>query len=86
MSRAAESEPSKRDQLEQYLRRRAEDGEFYFKSKFIAGDVGLSTKEIGALIPELRQSASTLRIEEWGYANATTWRVAPAGDVTPASD
>jgi hypothetical protein len=71
---------AKRDRLERYLRRRAEDGEFYFKSKFIAGDVGLSTKEIGALIPELRQSASTLQIEEWGYANATTWRVAPSGD------
>jgi hypothetical protein len=71
---------AKRDRLERYLRRRAENGEFYFKSKFIAGDVGLSTKEIGALIPELRRSASTVDVEEWGYANATTWRVASADD------
>ena len=80
MSQRAVSTEDKRDQLERYLRRRAEDGEFYFKSKFIASDVGLSTKEIGALITDLRQSASTVTIEEWGYANATTWRVAPASD------
>ena len=80
MSQTAESTGQKRDQLEQYLCQRAEDGEFYFKSKFIAKDVGLSTKEIGALITDLRQSVSAVTIEEWGYANATTWRVAPAGD------
>jgi hypothetical protein len=69
---------SKRDRLEAYLRRRAEDGEFYFKSKFIAGEVGLSTKEIGALLPEVRESATAIDIDEWAYANATTWRVSPS--------
>ncbi|WP_380678398.1 DUF7123 family protein [Salinigranum sp. GCM10025319] len=68
---------SKRDRLEAYLRRRAEDGEFYFKSKFIASDVGLSTKEIGALLPEVRESATGIEVDEWAYANATTWRVSP---------
>ena len=80
MSTDSRSKSSKRDRLERYLHRRAAEGEFYFKSKFIAGDVGLSTKEIGALIPELRQSAATVEIEEWAYANATTWRVTPADD------
>jgi hypothetical protein len=72
----------KRDRLERYLRRRVEsgEGEFYFKSKFIAGDVGLSTKEIGALLQDLRGSASGFEVEEWGYANATTWRVVPTAD------
>jgi hypothetical protein len=80
MSRTETSAARKRDRLERYLRRRAEDGEFYFKSKFIAGEVGLSTKEIGALLPEIRRSTSALDIDEWGYANATTWRVVPASD------
>ncbi|WP_136602272.1 DUF7123 family protein [Salinigranum halophilum] len=67
----------KRDRLERYLCRRAEGGEFYFKSKYIADAVGLSTKEIGALLPGLCQSATGFDLEEWGYANATTWRVVP---------
>ncbi|WP_318570301.1 DUF7123 family protein [Salinigranum marinum] len=80
MSRAESATASKRDRLESYLRRRAEEGEFYFKSKFIASEVGLSTKEIGALMPEVRRSATTVDIDEWGYANATTWRVVPTED------
>lgn len=70
----------KRDRLRRYLRRRATGGEFYFKSKHIADEVGLSTKEIGALLPDLSHSATTFELEEWGYANATTWRVVPTGD------
>lgn len=70
----------KRERLRRYLRRRAVDGEFYFKSKHIAEEVGLSTKEIGALLPGLSQSATTFDLDEWGYANATTWRVVPTSD------
>ena len=77
MSRAESTTANKRDRLESYLRRRAEGGEFYFKSKFIASEVGLSTKEIGALMPAVRRSATAVDIDEWGYANATTWRVSP---------
>lgn len=76
---AAETD-RKRSRLERYLRRQAADGEFYFKSKQIADDVDLSAKEIGALLPDLRQSAPALEIEEWGYSNATTWRVRSGGD------
>jgi hypothetical protein len=72
--------------LGRYLRERAAEGEFYFKSKFIAGDVGLSTKEIGALLSELRQSTTELTIDEWGYANATTWRVVPATETTAQTE
>jgi hypothetical protein len=70
----------KRDRLEGYLRRRVEDGEFYFKSKYIADAVELSSKEIGALLPAISQSATGFELEEWGYANATTWRVTPASE------
>ncbi|KAB1197966.1 MULTISPECIES: hypothetical protein [Haloferax] len=69
---------SKEDRLKQYLLERAKDGEMYFKSKFIADDVGLSPKEIGALMVKLRDSATELTIEKWSYTSATTWRVESA--------
>jgi hypothetical protein len=69
---------SKEERLKQFLRRKADDGEMYFKSKFIADEVGLSAKEIGALMVKLKDSATDLEIEKWSYTSATTWRVSPA--------
>ena len=69
------STESKETRLRRYLARRAEDGEVYVKSKFIADDVDLSPKEIGALMVKLRDSAAELEIEKWSYTSATTWRV-----------
>lgn len=70
--------PSKEERLKQYLLSRAEDGELYFKSKFIADDVDLSPKEIGALMVKLRDSATDITVEKWSYTSATTWRVQSA--------
>jgi len=67
--------PSKEQRLKAYLRQKAEDGEMYFKSKFIADEVGLSPKEIGALMVKIRDSATDLEVEKWSYTSATTWRV-----------
>ena len=69
---------SKEDRLKQYLVNKAQGGELYFKSKFIADEVGLSPKEIGALMVKLSDSASELTIEKWSYTSATTWRIEPA--------
>jgi len=69
---------SKEDRLRAYLRQKASDGEVYFKSKFIADEVDLSPKEIGALMVKLRESATDLEIEKWSYTSATTWRVQPS--------
>jgi len=84
----SESSTSKADRLAAFLRAEAADGETYFKAKFIADDVGLSPKEIGALIVRLQEigalivrlqdSMQDLEIEKWSYTGATTWRVAPA--------
>ncbi|MFB6146463.1 MAG: hypothetical protein ABEJ08_02125 [Halobacteriaceae archaeon] len=68
----------KERKLLEYLRERTASGEIYFKSKFIADEVGLSPKEIGALMVKLRDRASDLEIEKWSYTGATTWRVEPA--------
>jgi len=77
---SAGDELSKEERLKAYLRAKAQDGEMYFKSKFIADEVGLSPKEIGALMVKLTDSASDLTIEKWSYTSATTWRVEPAQD------
>lgn len=66
---------SKETRLRRYLSQRAEDGEVYIKGKFIADDVGLSPKEIGALMVKLRDTATDIEIEKWSYTSATTWRV-----------
>ncbi len=76
---SATTEPStesKETRLRRYLSQRVEDGEVYIKGKFIADDVDLSPKEIGALMVKLRDSAADLEIEKWSYTSATTWRVA----------
>ena len=65
----------KETRLREFLRDKARDGEVYFKSKFIADEVNLSPKEIGALMVKLRDSAVELEIEKWSYTSATTWRV-----------
>ncbi len=69
------SQNSKEARLKRYLAEQAADGELYFKGKFIADDVGLSPKEIGALMVKLSDSATDLEIEKWSYTSATTWRV-----------
>jgi hypothetical protein len=72
------SSSSKETRLKRFLQEKAESGEMYFKSKFIADEVGLSPKEIGALMVKLRDSAPDLEVEKWSYTSATTWRVEPA--------
>jgi hypothetical protein len=72
------STESKEERLKQFLLRKAEDGEVYFKSKFISDEVGLSPKEIGALMVKLKDSATDLEIEKWSYTSATTWRIEAA--------
>ena len=74
----ADEPASKTERLASYLRQEAENGEMYFKSKFIADDVDLSPKEIGALIVQLQDSVADLKIEKWSYTGATTWRVSKA--------
>jgi hypothetical protein len=75
---ASSQDGSKEERLRAFLERKATDGEMYFKSKFIADEVGLSPKEIGALMVKLKESATDLEIEKWSYTSATTWRVEPA--------
>jgi hypothetical protein len=76
-SDAASTKPGIK-RLQEHLRREAADGEYYFKSRHIAGDLDLTPRQIGNLIANLREMETDITIEPWGYANATTWRVTPA--------
>ena len=73
------STEAKTELLKDYLRDRAESGNLYFNSKLIAEDVGLSPKEIGAILAKIRIDSTTdFQLEKWAYTSATTWRVIPA--------
>jgi len=68
--------PDRATPLAHYLDDRLrEEGVFYDKSRFIAEEVDLSPKEVGAYMRRLREEASHLQIEKWGYTNGTTWRI-----------
>lgn len=75
---SSESLSEKAQTLYHFLRAQTEQngGEIYVKGKFISGNVGLSAKQIGQLMLELKGSVSDLEIEKWSYTSATTWRVA----------
>lgn len=51
------------------------DEETYLKSRFIAREIDLSAKEIGAMMARLQDEPVGLTIEKWGYTNGTTWRI-----------
>lgn len=66
---------SKEEIVVAYLRKQVRTGDQYFKSRFIASDIELSPKEIGAVMRKLRNQSDRLEVEKWSYTNGTTWRV-----------
>ncbi|MFP4632162.1 MAG: DUF7123 family protein [Halobacteriota archaeon] len=67
----------KQTKIADYLRDKAEAGKVYFKSKFMADELEMSSKEIGTNMLRLSERCDDLEIEKWSYASATTWRVEP---------
>lgn len=64
-------------QIVQYLRFGLSKGKHYFKSKYIAMDLGLSSKEVGTNMAILADICDDLTITRWSYSNSTTWMVTP---------
>ena len=59
-----------------YLLLSIKDGKRYFKSKYIAQDLGMSSKEVGSNMKQLQtRSDDVLKIERWSYCKSTTWHV-----------
>ncbi len=59
----------------QYLKTGITKGRHYFKSKYIAHDLGLSSKEVGTNMAILADVCRDLKIIRWSYSNSTTWMV-----------
>ncbi|MCX6693344.1 MAG: hypothetical protein NT074_02145 [Methanomicrobiales archaeon] len=59
----------------QYLGKGLEVGKHYFKSKYIAHELGLSPKEVGTNMAILAEICQELAIKRWSYSNSTTWMV-----------
>lgn len=60
-----------------YLKDSAARGERYFRSRNIAEAIELSSKQVGARLPQLAEKVDDLAIEKWGRARSTTWKVTP---------
>lgn len=68
----------KREAILRYLRSNLATGKQYYKAKEIAGELNLSSREVGANLRKLSdQSVTGLIIEPFAVTRATTWRVAP---------
>lgn len=68
--------PEKAAPLVEHLRERVrEDGDVFVKSRFIAEEIDLSSKEIGSYMRQLHDGPTELSVEAWAYTNGTTWHV-----------
>ncbi|RCU46303.1 hypothetical protein DU504_02670 [Haloplanus salinus] len=57
-----------------YLREHAAT-KTYFKSRLIAGELGMTAKEVGANMTAIRTGEFDVDVEKWGYSSGTTWKV-----------
>jgi len=51
------------------------DGIAYLKAKYVAEDLGLSSKEVGINMGILAERTDDVTIEQWGRSSSTTWKV-----------
>jgi len=60
-----------------HLRERARqaDGPLYVKARFIATDVDLSSKEVGAALRRIADREGGLTVDRWAESRGITWRV-----------
>lgn len=65
--------------LIEYLEKGLEEGKRFFKSRYIARDLGMTPKEVGTTMKILAEAYDGLRIEAWSYSKSTTWYVEQNG-------
>ena len=58
-----------------YLKGRLSSGKGFFKSKYIAKETGLSSKEVGTNMAILSETCPEFSIVRYSYSNSTTWLV-----------
>lgn len=63
------------EKIIQYLKECVANGGTYFKSKHIAKDLNMSSKEVGANMCILEKNCDDLKITRYAYSLGTTWQV-----------
>jgi hypothetical protein len=58
-----------------YLESRVTAGKNFFKSKYIAKETGLSSKEVGTNMGILAETCPKFSIQKYSYSNSTTWLI-----------
>jgi hypothetical protein len=61
-----------------YLESRVKAGKNFFKSKYIAKETGLSSREVGTNMGILAETCPKFSIEKYSYSNSTTWLITPS--------
>jgi len=81
---AQTSADNKRTRIADYLRQRTAEGKNYFKSKFIADDLDLSSREVGTNLKMLaEQDGVDLDIKKHARSKSITWKVTRSQPSTP---
>lgn len=62
-------------QLLEYLDTQVKVGKNFFKSKFIAREIGMSSKEVGTNMGILAVACTKFSIQRYSYSNSTTWLI-----------
>lgn len=58
-----------------YLKNGMKHGKRYFKSKYIAKELGMTPRIVGVNLTRLSNDYREIKIEKWSYSKSTTWRV-----------
>lgn len=61
--------------IEDYLVDVVNDGFGYFKSKEIAADTELGTKQVAAVLPTIDNESDAVTVEQWARTKSVTWLV-----------
>jgi hypothetical protein len=62
-----------------YLVAELEEGRFFVKSRYIAADLDISVKRVGAAMKTLESTTTDLSLQRWGgQSDGITWYIEPA--------
>ena len=61
--------------LLEYLENRVKAGKTFFKSKYIARETGMSSREVGTNMGILAETCPKFSIQKYSYSNSTTWLI-----------
>jgi hypothetical protein len=72
---STDSIPTKKQVLE-YIEDQLSAGETFTKSRHIAGKLGISAKQVGAVMSSIEDTESSLQVKKWGgSSDGTTWYI-----------